>query len=136
MNHLDLVGWINTARYKWAEIMGREIQFKPTTFYLGIADHLARVAEGQDLGLHEHEQRSGERPGAGPGAGDVEMTVSAEEREAIRQEGERAEMADSLRKGFPEARDGREIRGSPRKAREKHSRPSLGQAGPARGRSS
>ncbi|KAH9944188.1 alpha/beta-hydrolase [Epithele typhae] len=47
VNHLDLVGWINTARYKWAEIMGREIKFKPATFYLGIADHLARVVEGQ-----------------------------------------------------------------------------------------
>lgn len=22
VNHLDLVGWINTARYKWAEIRG------------------------------------------------------------------------------------------------------------------
>ncbi|EPQ60479.1 alpha/beta-hydrolase, partial [Gloeophyllum trabeum ATCC 11539] len=42
VNHLDLVGWINTARYKWAEIMGREIKFRPAQFYLGIADHLAR----------------------------------------------------------------------------------------------
>ncbi|KAI0080363.1 alpha/beta-hydrolase, partial [Panus rudis PR-1116 ss-1] len=47
VNHLDLVGWVNTARYKWAEIMGREIKFKPATFYLGITDHLARVVEGQ-----------------------------------------------------------------------------------------
>ena len=48
VNHLDIVGWNNTARYKWAEIMGREIKFKPATFYLGIADHLARVVEGQE----------------------------------------------------------------------------------------
>ena len=47
MNHLDLVGWVNTARYKWAELAGREIKFKPATFYLGVADHLARIVEGQ-----------------------------------------------------------------------------------------
>lgn len=48
VSHLDLVGWTNGARYRWAEIMGREIRFKPATFYLGIADHLARVVEGQE----------------------------------------------------------------------------------------
>jgi len=47
VNHLDLVGWINTARYKWAELRGREIQFKPATFYLGVADLLARKVEEQ-----------------------------------------------------------------------------------------
>jgi hypothetical protein len=26
--------------------MGREIKFKPATFYLGIADHLAKAVEG------------------------------------------------------------------------------------------
>lgn len=46
VNHLDLVGWINTARYKWAEITGREIKFRPATFYLGIADWLAAEVEG------------------------------------------------------------------------------------------
>ncbi|RDB29528.1 Lipase 2 [Hypsizygus marmoreus] len=46
VNHLDLVGWINTARYKWAEIMGKEIKFRPVTFYLGIADMLAGEVEG------------------------------------------------------------------------------------------
>ncbi|KAF9654124.1 alpha/beta-hydrolase [Thelephora ganbajun] len=46
VNHLDLVGWINTARYKWAELMGNEIKFKPATFYLGIVDHLAKAVEG------------------------------------------------------------------------------------------
>lgn len=46
MNHLDLIGWINTTRYKWAELTGREIKFKPATFYLGVADHLARHVEG------------------------------------------------------------------------------------------
>ncbi|KAH9948166.1 Alpha/Beta hydrolase protein, partial [Amylocystis lapponica] len=50
VNHLDLIGWVNTARYKWAEIMGRELKFKPATFYLGVADHLARVVEGQGGG--------------------------------------------------------------------------------------
>lgn len=47
VNHLDLVGWINTARYKWAEIMGKEIKFRPATFYLGIVDMLAKEVEGQ-----------------------------------------------------------------------------------------
>jgi triacylglycerol lipase len=47
VNHLDLVGWVNAARYKWAELRGKEIQFKPATFYLGIADLLAREVEGQ-----------------------------------------------------------------------------------------
>jgi len=46
VNHLDLVGWINTARYKWAEMTGREIKFKPATFYLGIVDMLAKEVEG------------------------------------------------------------------------------------------
>lgn len=48
VNHLDLVGWINTARYKWAEMMGKQIEFRPATFYLGIADMLAHEVEGQE----------------------------------------------------------------------------------------
>lgn len=83
VNHLDLVGWINTARYKWAEIMGREIKFKPTAFYLAVADHLARVAEAQP---QEQEGASGDA-----------------ETEEIRQEGERVEMAESLKKGAEHA---------------------------------
>lgn len=89
MNHLDLVGWVNTARYKWAEIMGREIKFKPATFYLGIADNLARVVEGQ---VESHE----------PLQGSATYKKRAEERaelEEIKQEGERVEMAESLGKG-------------------------------------
>lgn len=82
MNHLDLVGWINTARYKWAEIMGREIKFKPATFYLGIADHLARVVEGQE-------------PAEEGGESGTSVRKTREER----QDRERAEMADSLVKG-------------------------------------
>ena len=46
VNHLDLVGWVNIARYKWAEITGREIKFRPATFYLGVADWLAGEVEG------------------------------------------------------------------------------------------
>ena len=42
-----MIGWLNTARYKWAEFTGREIKFKPATFYLGVADHLARHVERQ-----------------------------------------------------------------------------------------
>ncbi|EIW86887.1 alpha beta-hydrolase [Coniophora puteana RWD-64-598 SS2] len=47
VNHLDLVGWINAARYKWAEMRGKEIQFRPATFYLGIVDYLAWEVERQ-----------------------------------------------------------------------------------------
>ncbi|KAJ6604471.1 alpha/beta-hydrolase [Mycena vulgaris] len=47
VSHLNLVGWINPAQYKWAEMMGREITFRPATFYLGIADMLAGEVEGQ-----------------------------------------------------------------------------------------
>lgn len=47
VSHLDLVGWINTARYKWAAMTGREIKFRPATFYLGIADMLAEKVENQ-----------------------------------------------------------------------------------------
>lgn len=35
VNHLDLVGWINPARYKWAEFTGREIKFKPAVSPMG-----------------------------------------------------------------------------------------------------
>ena len=69
MNHLDLVGWINTARYKWAEFTGREIKFKPATFYLGVADHLARHVEGQTTDEDEEPQRgrSGQPTDSNPG---------------------------------------------------------------------
>ncbi|THV06023.1 alpha/beta-hydrolase [Dendrothele bispora CBS 962.96] len=56
VNHLDLVGWINTARYKWAEMTGREIKFRPATFYLGIADMLAKEVEGQGEGEEEGDE--------------------------------------------------------------------------------
>lgn len=53
--------------------MGRGIQFKPTTFYLGIADHLAKVAEAEP----QVEERAQEE----------------------QEDDERAEMAESLSKG-------------------------------------
>ncbi|KAL1951466.1 hypothetical protein VTO73DRAFT_615 [Trametes versicolor] len=113
VNHLDLVGWINTARYKWAEIMGREIKFKPATFYLGIVDHLARVVEGQGRAPGEGSQ---EGPGldaardAASGEGDAEAECSPvrRERDEIRKQGERAEMADSLGKGGEGERESRQ----------------------------
>lgn len=89
VNHLDLVGWINTARYKWAEIMGRGIKFKPATFYLSIADHLARVVEGQ-----------GEVPVITDRSKDVQpshASVRGNERENI--DPQRTEMTNSLQKG-------------------------------------
>lgn len=90
VNHLDLVGWVNTARYKWAEIMGREIKFKPATFYLGITDVLARVVEGQER--TSGTSRTSE-------ATDETSDAERSEVEQIREEGERVEMAESLGKG-------------------------------------
>jgi len=76
VNHLDLVGWVNTARYKWAEIMGKEIKFRPATFYLGIVDMLAREVEGQSQDqdqdqdhVNQNSRDDGEieKPKVGPG---------------------------------------------------------------------
>jgi triacylglycerol lipase len=44
---MSQIGWINQPRYKWAEWTGKEIKFKPATFYLGVIDHLAKAVEGQ-----------------------------------------------------------------------------------------
>jgi triacylglycerol lipase len=67
VNHLDLVGWINTARYKWAEIMGKEIKFRPATFYLGIGDMLAKEVEGEEDGRKgEVTFREGDSDTSGP----------------------------------------------------------------------
>lgn len=70
--------------------MGREIKFKPATFYLGITDHLARVVEGRERPAEEAVSS-----GAQAGVSDAER----KELEQIRQEGERVEMAESLGKG-------------------------------------
>ncbi|KAK1228667.1 lipase 2 [Marasmius sp. AFHP31] len=64
VNHLDLVGWINTARYKWASMTGREIKFRPATFYLGVADMLAREVEGQ-ANAENDEPRGEDKAGKG-----------------------------------------------------------------------
>ena len=64
------MGWINTARYKWAEMMGKEIKFHPATFYLGIADMLAREVEGQNqdqVDQNSYEDGEFEKPKVGPG---------------------------------------------------------------------
>ncbi|KAF9786694.1 Alpha/Beta hydrolase protein [Thelephora terrestris] len=65
VNHLDLVGWINTARYKWAELMGNEIKFKPATFYLGIVDYLAKAVEGLKPDDADEERGGGAKRGHG-----------------------------------------------------------------------
>lgn len=80
MNHLDLVGWINTARYKWAEIRGREIKFKPATFYLGVADLLARKVEriGADESDSESERESASERGKGDSTKDLGRKVADE----------------------------------------------------------
>ncbi|WVN90509.1 uncharacterized protein L203_105745 [Cryptococcus depauperatus CBS 7841] len=41
VNHLDLVGWVNSVRYAMAGWTGKPILFKPATFYLEVADYLA-----------------------------------------------------------------------------------------------
>jgi triacylglycerol lipase len=65
VNHLDLVGWINEARYKWAEIMGKEIKFRPATFYMGIVDMLAKNVEGQQDDQTKAENASAKEEGEG-----------------------------------------------------------------------
>lgn len=70
VNHLDLVGWINTARYKWAELMGNEIKFKPATFYLGVVDHLARAVEELKPEDKTAERGRGDQD-AKPGHGEI-----------------------------------------------------------------
>ncbi|KAF8316200.1 Alpha/Beta hydrolase protein [Cantharellus anzutake] len=47
VNHIDLIGWISAARYAWAGLTGKSIKFKPSTFYLSIADMLADEVEGK-----------------------------------------------------------------------------------------
>lgn len=46
VNHLDLVGWVNEVKYKWKEMLGQEIKFRPATFYLSVVDFLAAEVEG------------------------------------------------------------------------------------------
>ncbi|KAJ7293400.1 Alpha/Beta hydrolase protein [Mycena rebaudengoi] len=70
VNHLNLVGWINTAQYKWAELIGKEIKFRPATFYLGVADMLAGEVEGQPK--QQEEDGDTERNEAGRGVDLVE----------------------------------------------------------------
>ncbi|KAG9001785.1 hypothetical protein FRB94_000634 [Tulasnella sp. JGI-2019a] len=48
VNHLDLVGWNNAAKYTWMELTGRPIGFKAATFYLRAVDSIARDVEGQE----------------------------------------------------------------------------------------
>ncbi|KAE9408286.1 alpha/beta-hydrolase [Gymnopus androsaceus JB14] len=62
VNHLDLVGWINPARFKWAEMTGKQINFRPATFYLGVADMIARDVDGV---VDEPEDRGGSKAGEG-----------------------------------------------------------------------
>ncbi|KAH7930541.1 alpha/beta-hydrolase [Leucogyrophana mollusca] len=115
VNHLDLVGWINTARYKWAEIRGKEIKFKPATFYLGIADYLAWEVEGQGKdekatgggqgntggGEAEWMRKGGDRDG-----GSENGVVGIERSDSEGSNGEQARMKKSLLDGsatLPEA---------------------------------
>lgn len=41
-SHVDLVGWVNHVRFTMEAWAGRPIAFKPATFYLEVADHLAK----------------------------------------------------------------------------------------------
>ncbi|KAK8861419.1 hypothetical protein IAR55_002238 [Kwoniella newhampshirensis] len=41
VNHLDLVGWINSVKYTLGKWAGKPVPFKPATFYLEVADYLA-----------------------------------------------------------------------------------------------
>lgn len=73
---MDLVGWVNAARYKWAELTGRDIKFRPATFYLGIADYLAGEVDGVS---NDEEQASGEGKGKVGDGVNVRDGVAGEE---------------------------------------------------------
>jgi len=104
VNHLDLVGWVNTARYKWAEIMGKEIEFRPATFYLGIADMLAREVEGQgDEGkaCEEPDKMDLGKVGDGVELEEGRANVNnnkGKAKETANSDSERAQMVESLDK--------------------------------------
>lgn len=95
VNHLDLVGWINTARYKWAEIMGNEIKFRPATFYLGIADMLAKEVEGKQQTVSEDERPSSSSNSDGDRAEDI--TQRHLERESARNESTAPQVGSELK---------------------------------------
>lgn len=42
VSHLDLVGWVGKVRFMFADLTGNSIKFKPVSFYLGIAEMLAK----------------------------------------------------------------------------------------------
>lgn len=92
VNHLDLVGWINTARYKWAEIMGKQINFKPDEFYLGIADMLAREVEG----LSDADEDASRPAGADAGEGEAQAAAEDVAEPAEKETEEREQMIQSL----------------------------------------
>ena len=77
------------ARYKWAELTGREIKFKPATFYLGVADHLARVVEG----LGECSDENSPEGSKGGSTGESEEDNRSEQRQ------EESESAKGTRAG-------------------------------------
>ncbi|KAF7436617.1 hypothetical protein PC9H_003450 [Pleurotus ostreatus] len=83
VNHLDLVGWINTARYKWAEIVGKEIKFRPATFYLAVADMLAGEVEGQPKLAGQEEGPSGAGGSAAGKGAVVKDTLEQEGKQGI-----------------------------------------------------
>lgn len=97
VNHLDLVGWINTARYKWAEIVGKEIKFRPATFYLAVADMLAGEVEGQPKLAGQEEGPSGKGESAAGKGAVVKDTPGQEGKEGVEaEEGEGGEASGGL----------------------------------------
>ena len=80
---MDLIGWVNTARYKWAEFTGKSLKFKPASFYLEVASTLAEEVEGlkhdddsQPDGHRELFSSSGEEEDAAQGRRGVERRES------------------------------------------------------------
>jgi triacylglycerol lipase len=101
VNHLDLVGWINTARYKWAEMFGKEIKFRPATFYLGVADFLAGEVEGQP------------KEGEGEGEGTWSASSSPKSSTSIdRRHGEGNDLVEATRTDQEESGSSKAHRGS------------------------
>ena len=81
--------------------MGKEIKFRPATFYMGIADMLAREVEGQSMEDDDHARRVSQVPSGVdleelPGDGEPAPRTNEKDSPESKAEKGRAQMVDSL----------------------------------------
>jgi hypothetical protein len=97
-------------------MMGNEINFRPATFYLGIADMLAREAETQmdeDDGIPEHT-----RVNSSPSTPQTPETLPANSTSSGQMTSEPADMLPHERQGKDNSRQGSAHNQEPRKGLE------------------